>query len=152
MTTRIRRFNWQIWAGFLLTLGAFLSYFLLFVMFPVTRDFPWASLILFGFAAVLLFFGVRSAFAAGGSRWSKVRGSVLAVLSVLILAFFIHIVFIGARQLPASAGAPKAGQQAPEFSLADQSGRQMSLSELLSTPINGTAPRGVLLVFYRGYW
>jgi hypothetical protein len=28
----------------------------------------------------------------------------------------------------------------------------VSLGQLLSNPINGKAPRGLLLVFYRGYW
>jgi peroxiredoxin len=44
------------------------------------------------------------------------------------------------------------GQQAPEFSLSDTDGRAVSLSELLSTPVNGRVPKGVVLVFYRGYW
>ena len=26
------------------------------------------------------------------------------------------------------------------------------LAELRTSPINGKAPRGVLLIFYRGYW
>ena len=47
----VQRFNWQIWVGFLLSLIAFFSYFLVFVWFPVTRDFPWANLLLFGIAA-----------------------------------------------------------------------------------------------------
>jgi hypothetical protein len=58
------------------------------------------------------------------------------------------------------------GQKAPDFTLSDTNGKPVSLSELLSTPINGktmnapvgnaqqapTSPKGVLLVFYRGYW
>lgn len=152
MTEKLPRLNWHIWAGFVLTVVAFLSYFLFFVMFPLTRDFPWVNLVLFVTAGVLVFIGVRRAFAAGRSRLAKVAGSVLAALSILIFAFFVHILFVRATQLPASARAPKVGQQAPEFSLADQGGKHVSLSELLSNPINGTAPRGVLLVFYRGYW
>jgi len=54
--------------------------------------------------------------------------------------------------LPESKGAPKVGQKAPEFTLVDTSRKPVSLAELLSTPINGNAPKGVLLVFYRGYW
>ena len=45
--------------------------------------------------------------------------------------------------------------KAPEFTLADANGKATSLGELLTTPINvsNTAkPRGVLLIFYRGYW
>jgi hypothetical protein len=34
----------------------------------------------------------------------------------------------------------------------DTTGKSVALSELLTSPINGQAPKGVLLVFYRGYW
>jgi membrane protease YdiL (CAAX protease family) len=148
----LRRLNWQIWAAFLLSLLAFLSYFFVFVNFPVTRDFPWANLLLFAAAIVLLLLGLRRAFASDRGKWSKILGSVLAVLSVAILGFFIFAVFVMARQLPASAGAPHVGQKAPDFRLTDSSGKSVALSELLSTPVNGKAPKGVLLIFYRGYW
>ncbi len=55
----IRRFNWPIWAGFLLSLIAFASYFFVFVWFPVTRDFPWANLLLFALAANHFAFRIR---------------------------------------------------------------------------------------------
>lgn len=148
----IQRFNWQIWAGFLLSVIAFLSYPFIFVRFPVTRDFPWANLLLFGIAATLLLVGVRRAFAPDRRRISKIVSSILATLSVAILGFFIFAAFIMSRWLPASHGAPQIAQKAPDFSLTDTSGRLVSLSELLSTPIRGTAPKGVLLIFYRGYW
>jgi hypothetical protein len=152
MTTALKKFNWQIWAGFLLSIVAFLSYTIFFVNFPITRDFPWANLLLFAIAVVLLFLGVRRSFAAGRSLLSKIVGTILAVLGVVALGFFVFAMFVLARQLPASAGAPKVGQKAPDFSLVDSNGKQASLAELLSTPVNGKAPKGVLLIFYRGYW
>jgi hypothetical protein len=136
----------------LLSVGAFLSYFLLFVRFPITRDFPWANLLLFALAASLLWIGIRRAFKPGRRLGSKVSGLVALTLSLAIFGFFVFSTFIMARWLPASRGAPQVGQKAPEFSLSDSEGKQISLSELLQTPINGKAPRGVLLVFYRGYW
>ncbi len=151
----IRRFNWHIWAGFLLSIIAFLSYGLFFVNFPITRDVPWANLILFMIAASLLFVGIRRAFAPDRSRLAKVGSSLLAGLGVLMIGFFIFITFIMARWLPASQGAPRVGNRAPEFTLVDPNGKATSLAELLSTPINVTntvKPRGVLLIFYRGYW
>ena len=164
-----RKLNWPIWAGFLLSLIAFLSYPFVFVWFPVTRDFPWANLLLFAAAGALLLLGVRRAFAAGRThpRRSKIAGAILATLSVATFGFFILGIFIIARHLPASHGAPQVGQKAPEFTLSDTSGKPVSLSELLSTPIKGeagnssaftsnvqarTTPKGVLLIFYRGYW
>jgi peroxiredoxin len=69
-----------------------------------------------------------------------------------VIALFVFTIFIGGRWLPASKGAPQVGQRAPDFSMPDSSGKTVSLNELLTTPINGNAPKGVLLVFYRGYW
>jgi hypothetical protein len=149
---KTRSFNWPVWSGLLISVVAFLSYFFVFVRFPVTRDFPWASLLLFGVAAALLLVGLRRAFAPERRLGAKVAGLVAAALSVAIFGFFVFSTFIMSRWMPASQGAPQVGRKAPEFSLPDTDGRPVSLSELLSTPVNGKAPRGVLLVFYRGHW
>jgi hypothetical protein len=151
---KIRKFNWQIWAGFLLSVIAFLSYPFVFVRFPVTRDFPWASLLLFGIAAVLLFVGIRRAFAPGRDhpKRSKLAASILTTLGVVILGFFLFSMFVVARRLPASHGAPQVGQKAPDFTLTDTHGKSVSLAELISSPINGKTPKGALFIFYRGYW
>ena len=133
---------------------AFFSYFSFFVWFPVTRDFPWANLLLFAMAAALLLVGLRRAFAADRPhpRLSKIAASVVAVLSLAIFGFFIAATFVIGRNLPASQRAPQVGQKAPEFSLSDTEGNSVSLSQLLASPINGKEPKGVLLIFYRGYW
>lgn len=151
----IRRFNWHIWAGFLLSIIAFISYTAFFVNFPITRDVPWANLILFMIAVALLFVGVRRAFEPARSRVAKVGSVILAGLGVLVLGVFVFATFVFARWLPASEGAPRVGNKAPDFTLTDASGKSTSLTELLNTPVNvsNTAkPRGVLLIFYRGYW
>lgn len=148
----LRKLNWPLWAGFLLSVVAFLSYFFVFVWFPSTRDFPWANLLLFAIAGALLFVGVRRGFASDRPKRSKIAASVLPSLSVAILAFFIFATFIMARWLPPSHGAPQVGQPAPHFRLADTNGKPVSLSELLESSVNGKKTRGVLLVFYRGYW
>lgn len=151
----LRRINWSLWGGFLLSLVAFFSYFAVFVWFPSTRDFPWANLVLFLLAAVLLVFGIRRGFAADRPHpvRAKIGAVVLTALSTLIIGVFIFAVFIGARWLPASTGAPQVGQKAPEFTLPDTNNKSVSLAEFLSTPIDGNAPpKGVLLIFYRGYW
>src|SRR6266480_4735953 len=115
----MKRINWQLWLGFLLSGVAFLSYPLVFVNWASTRDFPWANLVLFAVAALLLFFGIRRAFAPDRRRLSKIIASVVATLSVLIIAMFIFVAFVASRWLPASAGAPQVAQKAPDFSLAD---------------------------------
>ena len=149
-----RRFNWPLWVGFVLTLAAFFTYFSVFVWFPFTRDFPWANLLMFLIAVVFLVMGLRRGFAPDRPHptRSKIVTSIVAALSVAILGFFVFAVFVAARWLPPSKGAPQVGQQAPDFTLTDTSGKQVSLTELRTSPIDGNAPKGVLLVFYRGYW
>ncbi|HVQ39251.1 MAG TPA: hypothetical protein VMS31_17050 [Pyrinomonadaceae bacterium] len=167
---KIRKFNWPLWAGFLVSLIAFLSYPFFFVRFPVTRDFPWANLGLFGIAAILVLFGVRRGFSESRSRptRSKVAGITLAALSLTVFGFFIFAIFIMAKHLPASAGAPQVGQKAPDFTLPDTNGQSVQLAQLLALPAQveipkpgsgsiggwqGTGkPGAVLLIFYRGYW
>ena len=148
----MKRFNWQIWAGFLLTFGGFLSFPFFFVRFPATRDFPWANLLLAALAIVFLVIGLKRAFQPGRSKLAKVGAPVLALLSFAAIGLFLYSFFIMAKQLPASRGAPQVGQKAPDFTLNDTTEKQVALSELLSTPVNGSKPKGVLLVFYRGYW
>ena len=150
----VRRFNWPLWVGFLLTLGGAFSFLLVFVWIPATRDFPWANLLIFLVSVVLLVVGIRRGFASDRRRpiLSKIVTSLVAFLSFAVIALFIFSVFVFARWLPPSTGAPQVGQKAPEFTLQDQTGKQVSLNELLSTPVNGSAPKSVLLVFYRGYW
>lgn len=146
-----RRSTWPVWAGLLLTVIAVFSYMAVFVNFPLTRDVPWATFLLFAIALVLVALGLRGAFQAGSSRGKKIVSSIGAVLSVLVVGLFVFGFYFGSR-LPVSNGAPRVGQKAPEFRLSDSNGHLTALSELLTTPLNGIAPRGVLLVFYRGYW
>lgn len=153
---KIPQLNWPLWAGFFLSLIAFLTYFFVFVRWPLTRDFPWANLLLFALAAVLLVIGLRRAFA--GDRLkptrSKIAAVVLTAISLVALGFFVSITMIMARQLPASKGAPQVGQKAPEFALSDTNNKPVALTDLLAgRGANvSTATKGVLLVFYRGYW
>jgi len=150
----MKRLNWPLWAGFFLSVIAFFSFFAFFVNFPITRDFPWANLLLFALAAVLLFVGLRRAYREPTLYRGKIFGPVLTVLSVAVFAFFSYGVFVAAKQLPTSHGAPQVGQKAPEFTLLDSTGKSVALSQLLSAPLPAAAqtPKGVLLVFYRGYW
>jgi ABC-type dipeptide/oligopeptide/nickel transport system permease component len=150
----VRRINWPLWVGFLLTLAAFITYTTIFVWYPVTRDFPWASLLIFAVAVVLLLAGLRRGFASDRPHptRSKIVSSLVGVLGLAVFAFFIFVFFVAAKWLPASDRAPQVGERAPEFSLPDTNGKQVALTHLLSTPVNGAAPKGVLLVFYRGDW
>jgi hypothetical protein len=148
----MKKLNWPLWLGFIVSVFAFLSYPFLFVNWETTRDFPWVNIPLFILALPLLFIGLRRAFAPGRRMLSKIVAPVVTTISLLIMAMFIFTAFIASRWLPASAGAPQVNQKAPEFTLPDTGNKPVSLAELLSQPINNQPPKGVLLVFYRGYW
>ena len=150
-----RRWNWRIWTGLLLALAAIPGYFLFFARFPVTRDVPWVSWLMFALAIWLLWMGVGRAFANSGVYRGKIAGPIVAVLSLGAAGFFGYATLYASRQLPPSAGAPRVGEKAPEFTLADTNGNMVALSTLFSQPMpgmRGQKPRGLLLVFYRGYW
>ena len=153
---QISNFNWQIWVGFVLSIFAFFSYPTIFVEWPVTRDVPWANILMFVLAAILLFLGIRRTFSRDRG-WLRRGGSLaLAFLGMGALGLFIVTFFVVGTSLPASSGAPKVGQIAPDFTLVDAQGKMASLAELRTRPIDSStgpvAPRGVLLIFYRGYW
>lgn len=151
------RWNWPIWLGFVLNVAAFISYPFVFVKYPCTRDFPWANFLLFGVSSVFLWAGWKRVFGGARPFRGKVVSSILTVLSVSILGFFCFLNFHMTRNLPASAGSPQIGEKAPEFALRDTHDNLVSLSALLSTPLDPSspsrsAPKGVVLIFYRGYW
>ncbi len=150
------RWNWPAWAGFFLSILAFVSYFTVFVRFPITRDVPWVTFLLFGAAALFFLTGLKRVFTGSGSLGGKFVSSVLTLLGISILGMFCFIVFHATRQLPASHGAPTVGQKAPDFALRDTRGNLVSLSALLSSSpepaTSGTSTQAVLLIFYRGYW
>ena len=141
-----RSWNPLLWAGFATALLAFLSYFLFFYRFPATRDVPWVNLLLFLVSAVLLVAGLKRAFRDPERYRGKISGIVLGVLSVAVFGLFWFSTYYFTRLLPSSADAPRVGQRAPDFALADATGKTVALSEMLKSN------RAVLLIFYRGYW
>jgi hypothetical protein len=148
-----KRQNWFLWIGFGLTLIALAGYPLVFMRFAVTNDLPWPTYALFAVALVFLVAGIRRAFAPASEYGGRILAPVLTLVSVAGMAFFLFAIVVFSRQLPASHGTPQIGQRAPDFTLHDMNGRSVSLAELLQSHPAGAAPtRGVLLVFYRGYW
>jgi hypothetical protein len=68
-----KRWNWSLWVGFLFVLAGFLSY-PFFARFPITRDFPWANFLLFGFGGIFLLVGLVRAFGKPQSYRGKIVG------------------------------------------------------------------------------
>lgn len=137
--TMKRSFNWLLWTGLLVAFLAPVSYFFFFANFPVTRDVPWTAFLLIAVALALLIAGWRRA-------PKKLVPSLVAAFALFLMGAFTFLVTVGSKNLPLSTSAPAAGEKAPEFTLSDANGRQVSLSNLLD------GSNGVLLVFYRGYW
>ena len=76
----------------------------------------------------------------GGSRFLV---KLVAAAQVLLTAFFV-IWFFWLSQLPAT-GSLDGLQRAPDFTLPNQDGMQVTLAQEL-------AKGPVLLIFYRGHW
>src|SRR5206468_8906859 len=114
-----RKWNWPIWLGFVVAVGGLFSYEF-FAQFPITRDFPWATLLLFGVGAALLLVGLFRAFGRPQVYRGKIFGSIFAVVTVLLFAFFSYLTFYVLKQVLLSAQAPRVGEKAPEFTRSDQ--------------------------------
>jgi hypothetical protein len=140
-----KSWNWSLWLGFLLVLAGFLSY-TFFAQFPITRDFPWANLLLFAVGGILLVHGLFRAFGKPQAYRGKIFGPILATLGISMFVLFSYIFFYELRHVPPSTGAPRVGQKAPDFTLSDQDGKEVSLSDLVGQS------KAVALIFYRGFW
>jgi AhpC/TSA family len=146
MSTSVKKNrNWSLWIGFLLVLAGFLSY-TFFAQFPITRDFPWANFLLFAVGGILLVLGLFRAFGKPQVYRGKIFGPILATLGISMFVLFSYIFFYELRQVPPSTGAPRVGQKAPDFTLSNQDGKQVSLSDLVGQS------KAVALIFYRGFW
>jgi hypothetical protein len=150
--TSQRRRNGVLWAGFVLMLLALLGNALFFISIPGQRALPWLILLLSAFALVLVIVGLKRVFSQPQIYRGKASAIVLSVFSLLLFGLGLSASYSG-RNIPAVPGAPQVGQKAPEFSLVDSSGKPVSLAQLLTAPTaNASHPKGVLLIFYRGYW
>ena len=140
--------SWNVlnWAGFAIVLFAVVSYIPLFALFPATRDIPWANYLLFLTGGALLAVGIRRAFRDSAHYRGKISGPILAVVSTLLFAFFLVSVTYFSKQIPPAGTALAVGQKAPVFVLTDTAGKQVSSADLLKNH------RGLVLIFYRGYW
>lgn len=148
-----RSWNPWLWEGFALTVVAMISYPFVFARYAITRDFPWATLLLIVLGLWLLGAGIGRAFRKPEAYRGKLTGAILGALAVLLTGFFLIEIFYVTRELPASHGSPQVGQIAPDFTLSDSTGSPVTLSTALNSPFAGrNRTAAVLLIFYRGYW
>jgi peroxiredoxin len=138
--------TWPVWVALPLSVVAFLSYPLFFLRWPITRDVPWVNFLLFGLVLLLVVVGLRRAVAPGPRRalravLSRFPAGLSAALFVFVL--FLNVIFVDAYRLPASSGAPRVGEPAPDFTLLDVNSAPVALSTILAPPA-----KGALIVFY----
>jgi len=136
-----RRANWPLWTGLIVAVVAVASYPLVFYRYPLTRDVPWVTFLLLAVALGLLVAGVRRA------PGRKIVALIVAAFGVALAVLFTVGLTIGTR-VPTGANIPAVGAQAPNFTLPDSNGKPVALAQLLGAPDS----KGVLLIFYRGYW
>jgi hypothetical protein len=151
-----RRRNWQLWIGFLLSLIALVVYV---AGFQTTRKIFWLSAALFVVAALLLIGGTKYARRQPEVYRGRRTGPILVGVSVLLLTLFGFMTVMVSKYFPAAANAPRVGDKAPEFALLNTTSARVTLGQLISGsaspgagPGSARSPRGILLVFYRGYW
>lgn len=146
--------NWPLWAPFSLNIGTLVAYA---YVVNETRAVVLLALLLVAAAAVLLVWKLKRTFRETELHRGKLAGYALTTIGVLIIGLLGFVVYQASRGFPGAKNAPQIGQRAPEFSLVDANGNTFTLAQLLSTPITNSgstrrATKGVLLVFYRGYW
>jgi hypothetical protein len=150
----MKLWNWRLWAGFGLSMAGLAGYIF---WLNESRAVFWPALLLFVAAAVLLFSGLKRRSREPQLYPGKIAGYVLTTASVLIFGLFGLVGYQVSKFFPDAKNAPQIGQRAPDFSLVDADGKNFTLAQLLSTPITNAdsaarATKGVLVVFYRGYW
>jgi hypothetical protein len=155
-----RRSNVATWWGLLFAIVALGCNAAFFVGVPFQAAVTWLSLLFAAVALIFLVTGLKRAFRQPEVYRGKVLTVVLTVIA-LLPAGLSALGFVGARKLPGATAAPQVGQKVPDFTLADTSGKPVSLDQLLAASSEASsgqpsfesrAPKAVLLIFYRGYW
>lgn len=125
------------WLGLLLVIGGVVGYFVAVLALP---GLPWIRN-----AAIpnWLLIGAGLAVGAAAARRAHRRSAKVLLGVDVALAGLFGFMLYGMSAVPHADG-PAVGTPAPDFALADQTGRMVRLSELRGAP--------VLLVFYRGHW
>src|SRR6266852_2469854 len=99
--TKQRRRNWALWAGSILTLLALASNFLYFFKVPGQGTLPWVNLLLPAIGLIFFIVGLRRAFGQRQVYGGRISGSVLAIISLLLVSFSVFVIY-HARDLPVS--------------------------------------------------
>ena len=129
--------------GLPVVLVGFLSYFMIFAKYPITRDFPWVNLPIM---VIGLGMAWRYRWRHRKARLARTRifSSLLLTGCALIIALFCFYVFLYSYQLPKSGDSITLKEQPAAFTLKNHDGQDVNLSDYRG--------KHVILSFYRGYW
>lgn len=147
-----KSWNWRLWVGFLIAFVASPFYFSSFDRIPGAF---WISAACFVIAIALLVNGLRRAYSQSSAYRGRVAGPILGVLVLCFVGLFAFGIAMMGKAYSKGVNSPRVGDKAPEITLTDAGGHKVTMAQLLTTPLSGAAAhptRGVLLVFYRGYW
>jgi len=136
--------NHLLWIGPLVVVAGAVSYFVVFAYVPVLRDFPWLNFPLVLVGIVVSVVGLWRAFSDHPTALSKFLAVCGLLVSLGIGGLFSLYVLVLSNRLPSIDGVAAELATAPDFTLTDQNGRVVTLSDFRG--------RNVVLVFYRGHW
>ncbi len=134
------RRNHAAWLGPLIAIPGFLSYYTVFYMYPVLRDFPWLNLLILFGAVALSVTAVRRA----GSGWGRFGSIAGLFVSGGLLALLSLYCFVLSYGVPDPNQVADDGTRIPPITLASWDGTQIDVAEAASDKL--------ILVFYRGFW
>ena len=136
--------NHALWLGPLIVLVGAISYFTFFVQYPTWRDTPYINLPVVLAGAWMACVGAWRAFFKSHLYRGKILGTLSLFFSLSLAGLFgTYIVYLS-YQLPAPNEITQGLESAPDFTLNDQHGNPVSLSDF-----NG---KKLIVTFYRGYW
>ena len=132
------------WAGGVISIIGFLSYFLYFARFPSLRDTPWLNTLLIIMGLFISIYGVKSLFAGERTLLATVFAILPLIVGVAALALLLWYSYVLSATMPITQSSPAVGAKAPQFALKNHEGKEVKLSDYLG--------RRVIMVFYRGFW
>ena len=138
------RRNHALWLGPLVVFVGEVSYFMYFARFPSLRDVPWINLPIVALGVGLSALGVWRAFGSRGRYRGRIAGPIGLFLSLSLAWLFGYYVFSLSYGVPQPTEITRELSAAPAFSLPDENGDEVRLSDQRG--------RKVVLVFYRGFW
>ena len=135
-----RKKNHAARLGPLIAIPGFLSYYTVFYMYPVLRDFPWLNLLILGGAVALSVTAVRRA-TPGWGRFGSIAGLLVSGGLLTLLCLYC---FVLSYRVPDPNRVVDDGTRIPAITLASWDGEPINVAEAASDKL--------ILVFYRGHW